>query len=79
MKYELPETDDELIRSLQEEYTAAQNTGSEQLQDVQLRLAWAFVHAKDTTKIQRGMDMAEELLSIDGEDQRDLLYFIAGE
>ena len=78
MRYELPEADDEVIARAQQEYTASQAQGGDRLREAQHGLAWAFVHAKDKTKIQLGIDLSEQILLTEGADQREAQYFIAG-
>ena len=44
------------------------------------RLVWGLVHSERNTDVGRGLEFAEELLrdkSIDGQDQRDLVYLTA--
>ena len=79
MRYELPETDNEMVAQAQVEYSnAVRQEAVDQVRDAQHRLAWSLVHAKDKTKIQLGVDLAEQLLRLDETEPREPEYYIAG-
>lgn len=78
MKYELPETANDVISQAQAEYTSGRESGNAQEErDAQHRLCWALVHAKDPLKVQLGIDMAEQLARIEGGEEREPEYYMA--
>ncbi|KAI3430291.1 hypothetical protein D9Q98_004887 [Chlorella vulgaris] len=74
---DLPYTEAELIRQCQREYETAAEHGGQDALDACFRLAWALVHSRESSDVQRGIELAEALTDSPGLEQRDLLYLVA--
>lgn len=77
---QLPQTEPQKVREFQSEYIKCSKAGSQETPNAGFRFVWALVHSPDPAHVQRGLDLAQQMLNaqeLDQQGQDDLVYFCA--
>lgn len=78
--FNLPQTEPQTVRQFQKEYLDLSRKGDKEAPQACFRFVWALVHSPDPAHVERGLDLAQSMITAHDLEQQglnDLVYLCA--